>query len=108
MNELIKLVETEYSTRRETVPAFKAGDDVNVHVKIKEGNKAMGEGISTGIEPANCPHTARSGHRRILDGREINREFVRSTSMRSFPNHTVLCDEFVLLQVWSGYFDRRP
>lgn len=39
MNELIKLVEAECSLRRETVPVFKAGDDVSVHVKIKEGNK---------------------------------------------------------------------
>jgi len=39
MNQLIKLVEAEYSGRRETIPAFKAGDDVSVHVKIKEGNK---------------------------------------------------------------------
>jgi large subunit ribosomal protein L19 len=39
MNTLIKLVEAEDSVRRPTLPAFKAGDDVNVHVKIKEGNK---------------------------------------------------------------------
>ncbi len=39
MNELIKLVEAENAARREEVPAFKAGDTVNVHVKIREGNK---------------------------------------------------------------------
>ncbi len=39
MNDLIKLVEAEYNERREAIPAFKAGDDVSVHVKIKEGNK---------------------------------------------------------------------
>ena len=39
MNELIKLVEAEYDTQRQAIPLFKAGDDVNVHVKIKEGNK---------------------------------------------------------------------
>jgi large subunit ribosomal protein L19 len=39
MNELIKLVEAEDSVRRPVFPDFKAGDDVNVHVKIKEGSK---------------------------------------------------------------------
>jgi large subunit ribosomal protein L19 len=37
MNDLIKLVEAEY--RRDNLPEFKAGDTVNVHVRIKEGNK---------------------------------------------------------------------
>ncbi|MFM2428142.1 MAG: hypothetical protein RL012_26 [Bacteroidota bacterium] len=39
MNKLIKLVEAEYNVRRQAVPDFKTGDDVNVHVKIKEGSK---------------------------------------------------------------------
>lgn len=39
MNELIKLVEAENAARRETVPAFGPGDTLNVHVKIREGNK---------------------------------------------------------------------
>jgi large subunit ribosomal protein L19 len=39
MNKLIKLVEAEESVRRSSFPDFKAGDDVNVHVKIKEGSK---------------------------------------------------------------------
>ena len=39
MNKLIKLVEAEHDAQRNTVPFFKAGDDVSVHVKIKEGNK---------------------------------------------------------------------
>jgi large subunit ribosomal protein L19 len=39
MADLIKLVEQEYAKVRETQPSFKAGDTVNVHVKIKEGNK---------------------------------------------------------------------
>ena len=37
--ELIKVVEQGFTAPREAVPAFKAGDTVNVHVKIKEGNK---------------------------------------------------------------------
>lgn len=39
MSELIKLIEEEYSEARLKLPEFKAGDNVNVHVKIKEGNK---------------------------------------------------------------------
>lgn len=39
MNELIKLVEAENATRRNDLPTFKAGDTLNVHVKIREGNK---------------------------------------------------------------------
>ena len=39
MSELIKFIEAEYQDRRTAMPKFKAGDTVNVHVKIKEGNK---------------------------------------------------------------------
>ena len=35
--DLIKLVEAEFQNK--TLPAFKAGDTVTVHYKIKEGNK---------------------------------------------------------------------
>jgi large subunit ribosomal protein L19 len=37
MEELIKLVQSQY--RRDDMPAFRAGDTVNVHVRIKEGDK---------------------------------------------------------------------
>ena len=39
MADLIKVVEQEFASAREKMPVFKAGDTVNVHVKIKEGNK---------------------------------------------------------------------
>jgi large subunit ribosomal protein L19 len=39
MADLIKVVEQEYEKARAGHPAFKAGDTINVHVKIKEGNK---------------------------------------------------------------------
>lgn len=39
MNELIKVLEEEYSSIRENFPSFDAGDTINVHLKIKEGNK---------------------------------------------------------------------
>jgi large subunit ribosomal protein L19 len=37
--ELIKVVEQSFTGPREVIPSFKAGDTVNVHVKIKEGTK---------------------------------------------------------------------
>jgi large subunit ribosomal protein L19 len=39
MADLIKVVEQEYAKVREKMPAFRAGDTINVHVKIREGNK---------------------------------------------------------------------
>ena len=39
MADIIKFVEKELSANKPQFPAFKAGDTVNVHVKIKEGNK---------------------------------------------------------------------
>jgi large subunit ribosomal protein L19 len=39
MADLIKLVEEEYTKVRSKFPDFKPGDTINVHVKIKEGNK---------------------------------------------------------------------
>lgn len=39
MNELLKLIEDEYQEVRKNHPDFKAGDTINVHVKIREGNK---------------------------------------------------------------------
>ena len=39
MADLIKVVEQEFAKVRESLPDFKPGDTINVHVKIKEGNK---------------------------------------------------------------------
>jgi len=39
MSELIKLVEREFAGARDKFPVFKAGDTINVHVKITEGTK---------------------------------------------------------------------
>lgn len=39
MSELLKFVEEEYKEVRSKFPSFKAGDTVNVHVRIVEGNK---------------------------------------------------------------------
>ena len=39
MNDLIQLLDTETREKANSYPKFKSGDTVNVHVKIKEGNK---------------------------------------------------------------------
>lgn len=39
MADLMKIAEQQLASRRTGLPAFKAGDTVNVHVKISEGNK---------------------------------------------------------------------
>ena len=39
MADLMKIVEQELATKRATIPGFKAGDTINVHVKISEGSK---------------------------------------------------------------------
>lgn len=39
MSELLKFVEEEYAEVRSKFPSFKAGDTINVHVRITEGNK---------------------------------------------------------------------
>jgi len=39
MADLLKIVEQEFSGARTSIPDFKAGDTITVHVKIKEGNK---------------------------------------------------------------------
>ena len=39
MSDLIKFIEQEDNEKRALLPDFSAGDTVNVHVKIKEGNK---------------------------------------------------------------------
>ena len=39
MSELIKYVESQFDKRNPDTPEFGAGDTVNVHVNIKEGNK---------------------------------------------------------------------
>ena len=39
MADLMKIAESELASKRSGFPKFKAGDTVNVHVKISEGNK---------------------------------------------------------------------
>jgi large subunit ribosomal protein L19 len=39
MSELLKFVEGQFKAKKAAFPEFSAGDTINVHVKIKEGNK---------------------------------------------------------------------
>lgn len=39
MADLMKIAEEELAAKRPKITAFKAGDTINVHVKISEGNK---------------------------------------------------------------------
>ena len=39
MSELMQVLEQEYREVRQKHPDFKPGDTINVHVKIREGNK---------------------------------------------------------------------
>ena len=39
MSNLMNIVEADYKEARQNHPDFKAGDTINVHVKIREGNK---------------------------------------------------------------------
>lgn len=39
MADLMKVAEQELASKRGSLPPFKAGDTINVHVKISEGNK---------------------------------------------------------------------
>ena len=39
MADLMKIVEQELGSKRSSIPTFKAGDTISVHVKISEGNK---------------------------------------------------------------------
>jgi len=39
MSLLLDLVKEEFNEKRASIPNFSAGDTVNIHVKIREGNK---------------------------------------------------------------------
>ena len=39
MSQLLKIVEADFNAKRKDIHDFSSGDTVNVHVKIKEGNK---------------------------------------------------------------------
>ena len=38
-NEIFEILKADYQAKKESLTEFAAGDTINVHVKIKEGNK---------------------------------------------------------------------
>lgn len=76
MADLIKLVEQEFAKAREKHPAFKAGDTVNVHVKIKEGNKERVQQFQgTVIQRKNTGNGETFTVRKISNGVGVERIF---------------------------------
>jgi large subunit ribosomal protein L19 len=89
---LIDVVNTDHASKNlKNIPAFRTGDTLEVHVKIKEGDKSRVQ-IYEGICVA------------IKDGRSMNGHFcVRKTSggigvERIFPFHSPSVDKVVILQ----------
>ena len=55
MHELIKIIDSAYNTPKKDFPDFQAGDTINVHIKIKEGNKERIQQFQgTVIQRKNC------------------------------------------------------
>ena len=77
MSQLIKLVEAEYSEQRKALPAFKAGDTINVHVKIKEGSKERTQQFQGTVIQRRNKNTAGETFtvRKVTDGIGVERIF---------------------------------
>ena len=78
MADLIKVVEQEYAKVREGLPSFKAGDTINVHVKIKEGNKErvqVFEGLVIRTDRKGS-HTSSITVRRIASGIGVEKTYL--------------------------------
>lgn len=77
MNEIIKLVEAENAEKRNSFPDFKAGDTVNVHVRITEGNKERIQQFQGTVIQRRHPNTAGETFtvRKISNGVGVERIF---------------------------------
>ncbi len=77
MNEIIKALEAELGEKRNSLPSFKAGDTVNVHVKIKEGNKERIQQFQGTVIQRRHPNTAGETFtvRKVSNGIGIQRIF---------------------------------
>ncbi len=58
MSELIKFIEQEYTDKRASFPVFQAGDTINIHVKIREGNKERIQQFQGVVIQRKNPNTA--------------------------------------------------
>ena len=89
--DLIKFVESEYSSSRAGLPDFKAGDTVNVFVKIFEGNKERIQSFKGDvIKRQGTGSTATFTVRKISDGVGVE---------RLFPFHSPNIESVVLNKV---------
>lgn len=74
MQDLIKLVQAEFL--KEDLPEFKAGDTVNVHVRIKEGDKERIQQFKgTCIQRRGAGSTETFTVRKISNGVGVERVF---------------------------------
>jgi len=77
MSELIKYVEAENADKRAQFPAFKAGDTIIVHIKIKEGKKERIQQFQGIVIQRRHPNTNGETFtvRKISDGIGVERIF---------------------------------
>lgn len=76
MSDLIKFIEEEYAENRNKHPEFKAGDTINVHVKITEGNKErIQQYQGTVIQRKGAGNSATFTVRKVSNGIAIERIF---------------------------------
>lgn len=77
MNEIIKSIEAEQLERKNAFPAFDAGDVVNVHVKITEGNKERIQQFQGTVIQRKNPNTSGETFtvRKVSNGIGIERIF---------------------------------
>ncbi|MCH7514114.1 MAG: 50S ribosomal protein L19 [Bacteroidetes bacterium] len=77
MSELMKIVEAEYKDVRSKYPDFKAGDTINVHVKIREGSKERIQQFQGTVIQRRHPNTNGETFtvRKVSNGIGIERKF---------------------------------
>lgn len=76
MSDFIKMIEQEYASAKESIPAFGPGDTINVHVKIKEGNKERIQQFQgTVLQLRNSGNGATFTVRKISNGIAVERIF---------------------------------
>jgi large subunit ribosomal protein L19 len=77
MSQLLKIVEADFSAKRKDIPAFGAGDTINVHVKIKEGNKERIQNFQGTVIQRKNPNTNGESFtvRKISGGIAVERIF---------------------------------
>ena len=77
MNPLLRIVEQEQAAMRDKHPLFAAGDTINVHVKIREGNKERIQQFQGTVLQRRNPNTSGETFtvRKISNGIGVERIF---------------------------------